>query len=155
MMMLSSLSIDSCWLVGCVSQVNLYCNSIKNFTSYDITQYSPTNQNLEYIPVWPFLDIHISPSTVINCNISDYAFNCSSFTSNLSELSVQWVGEYQQSVKTLTKGNMSKVFVYLTQQELFIVKLDMKIYAVAQEGYKIYIWTSSGIYTCNRNVGET
>ena len=111
-LMLSALSTDNCWLVGCLTQVNLYCNSTSNVTSYDLSRYQATSSTLEYIPIWPYLDIHIQPSTVITCDISNYSFACSTFSANISEMTVQWIGEHHQSVKALTYGNMSKVFAY-------------------------------------------
>ena len=131
--------------------MRLFCGNESNATSYDLSPFSPSASNIEYIPVWPYLDIHIYPDIVITCNLSTYTFNCSNFRRDLREMEVMWIGEGHQSTKVLTYRGHSKIFIFNIGSQPKILYLYETVYAVTQNGYRILFWTESGLYRYTRN----
>ena len=124
---IASMGSNDCWIVGCASYVQMFCGNESNATSLNLNSFSPNASNIEYIPVWPFLDIHIKPETVITCDVSSYTFSCNNFTRDLSEIEVLWIGEAQQSTKVLTYRGHSKIFIYNENSKPKIVYFYNKV----------------------------
>ena len=119
----------------------MYCGNESNITSLDLTFFNPNSSNTEYIPVWPYLDIHIRPSTVVTCDLSSYNFSCNNFTRDLEEMEVMWIGEIHMSTKVLTYRGHSKIFVFVLGSQPKIIYLYETVYAVTQSKYRVLIWT--------------
>ena len=132
--------------------MQIFCGNESNATSYDLTSFNPNSSNTEYIPVWPYLDIHIQPDTVVTCDLSAYTFNCKFFTRDLTEIGVTWIGEAHQSTKVLTYRGHSKIFIFNPGSQPKILYFCEKVYAVAQNGYKVFIWAENGLYGYIRNI---
>ena len=137
-----ALALDNCWIVGCDDRARMFCNSSTNYTDYTL----PKNSVSEFMVVWPYFIIHYDFKTVIYCDISQYTFRCTNFSTNLTGASSAWISEYHQAVQVLVRNQKSRIVAYKEGNSPFVIDFSQKVYAVVQEGYRIIIWAQSGLY---------